>query len=70
MAQCTSLGSSFQILGASKAKLWPKCLTDLNTDGWNGETVLMIIVTTPALVDRGGVGVGVGRSGGFDPPPP
>ena len=39
MALHTSLESSFQILGASKAKLWPKCLTNLKTDEWNGGTV-------------------------------
>ena len=34
-----SCGRSFQILGASKAKLWPKCLADLKPDEWKGGTV-------------------------------
>ena len=32
----TSSGKSFQILGASKAKLGPKCLTDLESAECNG----------------------------------
>ena len=32
-------GRSFQILGASKPKLWPKCLTDLHSQDWKGGTV-------------------------------
>ena len=35
----TLSGKSFQILGASKSKLWPKCLTDLYNEEWKGGTI-------------------------------
>ena len=40
----TSLGRSFQILGESKTKLWPKCLTDLKNDerGLSGVAVRVL----------------------------
>ena len=34
-----SLGISFKILGASKAKLRPKCLSYLWSEEWKGGTV-------------------------------
>ena len=44
------IGSSFQIVLASKAKLWPKCLTDLQGEQWKGGTVLTVRVTMPGAV--------------------
>ena len=44
VALCTLSGRSFQILGELKAKLFPKCLTDLQREEWKGR------VTTPSAV--------------------